>query len=187
MKRILLLVILVASLSTLQAQTEKGDWMVGGGFRLNTSGNNTEITLNPTAGAFIINNLALGANFSFSYLKTGSNVLGGSTNKITSFGVGPFARYYFTQAQVRPILHGQFNYLSQQIKVSAAPSNTNSGLNYFLGGGAAIFLNELVSIDGLLGYDHTKLKDLDGRGGFAMTIGFQVYLMKRQVDQVRGN
>ncbi|RYF96010.1 MAG: hypothetical protein EOO00_03755, partial [Chitinophagaceae bacterium] len=79
MKKLLLLLLTIACISFAKAQTEKGDWMVGGGFRLNTSDNNTEITLNPTAGAFIINNLALGANFTLSYLKTG-------TNKITSFG-----------------------------------------------------------------------------------------------------
>jgi hypothetical protein len=179
MKKISLLLLAIASFGMVQAQTEKGDWMVGGGFRLNTSDDNTEITLNPTAGAFVINNLALGANFSFSYSKTGSN-------KATIFGIGPFARYYFTQAQVRPIVHGQLNYISQQLKITGFPSNTSSGLNYFLGGGAAIFLNDQVSLDALLGYDHAKLKDFDGSGGFAMTIGFQVYLKKQQVDRVRG-
>ena len=37
----------------------------------------------------------------------------------------------------------------------------------------------------VMGYDHTKLKIL-GSGGFAMTIGFQVYLLKNQMDKVRG-
>jgi hypothetical protein len=179
MKRILLTMALSATFIIANAQTEKGDWMVGGGFRLNTSGDNTEITLNPNAGAFVINNLALGGNFQFSYSKIGDN-------KVTVFGIGPFVRYYFTEANVRPIVQGHFNYISRQSKISGFPSNTSSGINYFLGGGAAIFISDQVSIDGLLGYDHTKLKDIDGSGGFAMTIGFQVYLLKRQVDKVRG-
>lgn len=179
MKKILLTLALSAGLIIANAQTEKGDWMVGGGFRLNTSDKNTEITLNPNAGLFIINNLALGGNFSFSYNKV-------EDDKITAFGIGPFVRYYFTNANVRPILHGHLNFISAKRNLSGIGSNTNTGLNYFLGGGAAIFLNDQVSIDGLLGYDHTKFNDFDGSGGFAMTIGFQVYLLKHQMDKVRG-
>lgn len=179
MKKILLTLVLSFGLIVANAQTEKGDWMVGGGFRLNTSDNNTVIALTPNAGVFIIKNLALGGNLEFSYAKTGDT-------KITVFGIGPFVRYYFTNANVKPILHGNLGFISQTTKTTGFPSSTNSGLNYFLGGGAAIFISDQVSIDALLGYDHTKIKDFDGSGGFAMTIGFQVYLLKRQMDKVRG-
>ena len=160
------------------AQTETGDWMVGGSFRLNTGDNNTTIGLTPNAGVFIIRNLAIGGNIGFDYSKLGNN-------KTTDFRIGPFTRYYFTQANVRPILHGSFNYVNRQNKLPNY-SNTEKGINFFLGAGAAIFLNEQVSLDALMGYNHTKLKDFDGNGGFAMTIGFQVYLLKDQVDKVRG-
>jgi len=178
MKKILLTLFLVTVLIHANAQTEKGDWMVGGGFRLNTAENNTVIALNPNAGLFVINNLALGGNLGFSYTKTG-------TVKVTGFGIGPFVRYYFTNANVRPILHSHLNFLSEKTKVTTS-SSTNTGINYFLGGGAAIFISDQVSLDALLGYDHTKIKDFEGSGGFAMTIGFQVYLLKRQMDKVRG-
>ena len=100
MKKILLtLTLSISAFIIANAQTEKGDWMVGGGFRLNTSDNNTEIALTPNAGAFVINNLALGGNLGFAYVKSGDT-------KVTSFGIGPFVRYYFTNANVRPIFHG---------------------------------------------------------------------------------
>ncbi len=161
-----------------QAQTEKGDWMVGGGFNLNTSKNNTVIALSPSAAAFVVNNLALGGNLKLSYNKEGAS-------KITSFGIGPWVRGYFTQANVRPILQGSFSFLSSKNKVYNV-STTNNGTNFFLGGGAAIFLSSHVSLDALLGYDHTKYNGLDGSGGFAMNIGFQVYLHRRQVERLRG-
>ena len=161
------------------AQTEKGDWMIGGNFRLNTSDNNTEITLAPDAGVFIINNLALGANIAFVYAKSGDA-------KVTSFGIGPFLRYYFTNATVRPILQGSLNFTSEKTKITGYPSTTNNGTNYFLGGGAAIFISDQVSIDGLIGYYHSKFKGFNGGGGFALSIGFQVYLLQRQMDRVRG-
>ncbi len=177
MRKILLSLVLVLSFAYAQAQTEKGDWMVGGGFQLNTSDDNTQIALTPNAGLFVINNLAVGGNLVFDYSKDGNN-------KITEFGIGPFVRYYFTKANVRPILHANLNFTSLRIKAPSF-SNTENGLNYFLAGGAAIFISDQVSIDGLMGYAHSKYGS-SGNGGFALIIGFQVYLLKRQMDKVRG-
>lgn len=178
MKKIITGAFLVCLFSATSAQTEKGDWMVGGGLRLNTSDNNTEIAFEPNAGIFIINNLALGGDIALDYTKSGDT-------KYTSFGIGPFVRYYFTNANVRPIIHGKFDYLSSKVKVPGT-SSTNTGINFFLGGGAAIFVSDQVSLDILLGYDHTKYKDFNGSGGFALTVGFQVYLLKHQVERLRG-
>jgi outer membrane protein len=178
MRKILLSLTLVLAFACTQAQTERGDWMVGGSFQLNTSENNTQIALTPNAGLFVINNLAIGGNVIIDYSKVGDN-------KRTDIGIGPFIRYYFTQAKVRPILHGSFNFISSRNKTPLY-SNTENGINYFLGGGAAIFISDQVSIDGLMGYAHSKYSDFDGSGGFALTIGFQVYLLKRQMDKVRG-
>lgn len=179
MKKILLTLLPVFTLLIANAQTEKGDWMVGGGFQLNTSDNNTIIALTPNAGIFAINNLAVGGNLRFSYIKS-------DDTKVTDFGIGPFVRYYFTNANIRPILHGSFDFLSSKTKIVGLGSSSSTGINYFLGGGAAIFISDQVSIDALLGYDHTKYKKSDGSGGFAMTVGFQVYLLKRQMDKIRG-
>lgn len=180
MKKIVFTLLLAAGVVLVQAQTNKGDWMVGGSFRLNTGENNTTIGFTPNAAAFLIRNLAVGGNVGFDYSKLGNN-------KTTDFRVGPFLRYYFTQADVRPIIQGSFNYVNRQLKNTAiSSSNTEKGINFFLGGGAAIFLNDQVSLDAVLGYNHTKLKGFDSDGGFAMTIGFQVYLLQRQVDRIRG-
>jgi hypothetical protein len=178
MKELITISLLIALFTTANAQTEKEDWMVGGGLRLNTSDNNTQIAFEPNAGIFVIKNLAVGANISLNYTKAGDT-------KVTSFGIGPFVRYYFTNANVRPLLHANLNYLSSKVKTPVITS-TNNGLNFFLGGGAAIFVSDQVSLDILLGYDHTKYKDFDGSGGFALTIGFQVYLLKRQVERLQG-
>jgi hypothetical protein len=178
MKKFIVASLLFALFTTANAQTEKQDWMVGGGLRLNTSDNNTEIAFQPNAGIFVIKNLAVGANISLDYSKAGDS-------KVTTFGIGPFVRYYFTNAKVRPLLQGNLNYLSSKLKTPAFTS-TNTGLNFFLGGGAAIFVSDQVSLDILIGYDHTKYKDFDGSGGFALTIGFQVYLLRRQVEKLRG-
>lgn len=180
MKKILVVLALMAGVQQLHAQTATNDWMVGGNFRLNTTDNNTAISFTPNAGIFIIDNLAIGGNLSLSYSKFGNT-------KVTDFGIGPFARYYFTTESqaVRPLLHGSFNFLSNRTKNSLG-TGTNSGTSYFVGGGAAIFISKNVSIDALMGYDHSKLKNFSGSGGFAFNVGFQVYLLKDQVEKVRG-
>jgi hypothetical protein len=178
MKKIITVTLFIVLFTKANAQTERGDWMIGGGLRLNTSKNNTEIAFEPNAGIFIINNLAVGGNIALDYTKAGDT-------KTTSFGIGPFLRWYFTNANARPLLQVNTNYLSSKVSIPGS-SSTNNGLNFFLGGGAAIFVSDQVSLDILLGYDHTKYKDFAGSGGFAMTIGFQVYLLKRQADRLRG-
>ncbi len=181
MKKSLLSIIALAGFIVANAQTEQGDWMVGGNFRLNTSDKNTEIVFTPNAGIFVVDNLAIGGNFSLSHTKSGNN-------KYTSFGVGPFARYYFTTASqtVRPIIHGSFNYLSTKNKIANVATSTNTGTNFFIGGGAAAFISNSVSIDAVMGYDRTKYKSFDGSGGFAFNIGFQVYINKGLMEKVTG-
>jgi hypothetical protein len=174
---ILFFVFSIALVVGVQAQTEKGDWLVGGILDLNTSSENTSFQFSPNAGYFVINNLAVGANLQISYDKLGSL-------KVNSFGVGPFVRYYFTDAKIKPFFTGDMNFLNRKITTNIG-SNTESAFNYFLGGGAAIFINENVAIEGILGYDHTKVSDEDGSGGLRLRVGFQVYLNRHQVRNVR--
>ncbi len=172
MKRICLSVLCISFVVAVNAQTNKNDWMVGGHLRLNTSSSNTEIGFSPSAGLFVIDNLAIGGNVLFNYSKAGDN-------KRTDVGIGPFARYIFTsQNNVRPIIQTSFNFLSTRNEAGNT-SSTQNGINYFIGGGASIFLSDRVSIDGLMGYQHSKYKGFDGSGGFALNIGFQVYLPKK--------
>ncbi|MEP7376619.1 MAG: outer membrane beta-barrel protein [Chitinophagaceae bacterium] len=179
MKKILLSLVLVSVFIVADAQTDKGDWLVGGYFRLNTSKNNTQIALSPDAALFVIKNLAIGGNLTLAYSK------GGDANS-TLFSIGPYVRYYFTNANIRPILQGTVNFASQKLKISGLPSTTNNGTSYFLGGGAAIFISDQVSIDGVMGYEHSKFGGFSGGGGFALNVGFQVYLLRNQMDKLRG-
>jgi Outer membrane protein beta-barrel domain len=171
MRKMLTAIAVMTIMATANAQTQKNDWMVGGNFRLNTAKNNTQIAFTPNAGLFVIDNLAVGGNITLSHSKSGDD-------KVTSFGVGPFVRYYFTtdNQPIRPIIHSSLNFLSTKVATTGA-SSTNSGLNFFVGGGAAMFISENVSIDALMGYERTKYKDFDGSGGFSFNVGFQVYLL----------
>ena len=179
MKKIIAIIFFAGIFYTINAQTEKGDWIVGGRVDLNTGKNSTQIRFNPGAGVFIIDNLAIGGNFAIDYAKSGDL-------KTTTFGVGPFARYYFTKSNAKPLVHTAFNYISSKAK-GPSTSITNNGINFLAAGGVALFINPNVAVEILAGYSHTKYKDFEGSGGFNLGIGFQVYLSKRQVDDIRSN
>ena len=159
------------------AQTDQGDWLIGGRFDLNTGENSSRFSFSPGAGIFVINNLAIGGNFAIDYVKSGDV-------KTTDFGLGPFARYYFTTSNAKPLVHTAFNYISSKVK-GPSTSITNNGFNFLAAGGVALFINQNVSVEILAGYSHVKYKDFDGSGGFNLGVGFQVYLSKRQVDDMR--
>jgi hypothetical protein len=175
----LLLFILIAGAAT--AQTEQGNWLVGGNLNLNTASNNTQFDVTPMAGYFFANNLAAGLNLNVDLTKFG-------TAKTTAWGLGPFVRYYFGTANVRPLLDGSFDYTSRKTKVTSVDaSSTSNAMDYFLGGGVAAFINRNVAIEGLAGYSHTKIRHSGedaGSGGFNLRIGFQVYLSSGQMSSV---
>lgn len=160
------------------AQTEKGDWLVGGRIDLNTGDNSTNIGFTPSAGLFVINNLAVGGNILIDYNKS-------ADIKVTNFGIGPFVRYYFTESKVRPLLQLAVNFISTKVKTPLG-SESNTGTSLFLGGGAAIFINENMSLEPIIGYANTKYKNFEGSGAFSFGFGFQAYINKGQVDKLRG-
>lgn len=161
------------------AQTEKGDWLVGGLLNLNTAKNNTTFTFSPNAGYFILNKFAIGGNLVFSYEKLGDL-------KINTFGIGPIVRYYFTDEKVRPFFAGDMTFEKRKFETSAG-SNTEDAFGWFLGGGAAFFINENIAVDAILGYAHSKVSDEEGSGGLRLRVGFQVYLHRSQVQSARSS
>lgn len=179
MRKIFLAIFLSGIFITANAQTDKGDWMVGGRIDINTGDNSTHIGISPNGAYFILKNVGVGGNLMIDHNKSGSN-------KVTDIGIGPFARYYFGSAKARPLVQAGFSFLSSKVK-GPTFSSTNTGSNIFLGGGVAVFINDNVTIEIITGYSNTKYKGFESSGGFRLGIGFQVYLSRRQVDDLRGN
>ena len=178
-KNVFTLLAILLMAGSVSAQTEEGGWLVGGNFNLNTSSNNTSFGFSPSAGYFFANNFAAGAMFDYGYSKV-------VNTKSTSLSIGPFARYYFGNGDARPLIHGQYGYVSRKTEDNLTSSTANGG-NYFIAGGLAGFINRNVSIEGLAGYSHTKFRhSVGGTGGFALKIGFQVYLSGSQMSKVTG-
>lgn len=164
---------------SVSGQTEKGDWLVGGLLDLNTAKNSTTFNFSPNAGYFLVDNLAIGGNLVFAYDKLGDL-------KVTTFGIGPFVRYYFTDDKVRPFFAGDMTFEKRKFETTQG-SNTEDAFSWFLGGGAAFFINENVAVDGIIGYSHSKVSDEEGSGGLRLRVGFQVYINRSQVQSVRSS
>lgn len=178
MKKFLLLPILLLSFQLLHAQTDKGDWMVGGMLGFNTAKNSATVSFDPQVGYFFLKNLVMGGQFNLDYSEQGSI-------HITDFGIGPFVRYYFGETKARPFFAGDMDFITNRVKTNTTTINSQA-FGYFLGGGASFFINDNVAVDGVLGYRHTKYKNEDGRGGLNFRVGFQVFLSHRQVSRITG-
>lgn len=178
MKRIVLSVMSLIVMSVaVNAQTDKGDWMVGGEMTINTTKGNTDFTLQPNAGYFFANNFAAGAEFLLSFGKK-------DQTKYSSFGVGPFARYYFNlkDEHFKPLVQGSFG-ISTETDKNPAFKDSYTVTTFFLGAGAAYFINRNVALEGLAGYNNSKVENNDANGGFRFRIGFQVHLLGGEVKR----
>jgi len=175
MKKIFLATALFATISSF-AQTEKGDWLVGGTVGFRTNKNNSSINISPNAGYFFANNFAAGANVQIDFSKVGDY-------KTTDLGLGPFARYYFEGSTVRPFVTTSFNYLYTKAKTNLSTSS-ESGYGWFFGIGAAAFINQNVALESIAGYNYSRYGGV-GYSGFALNVGFQVYINKGKMDSYR--
>jgi hypothetical protein len=171
------------------AQTEMGGWLIGGNLNLNTAKNNTVIGVTPSAGYFFADNFAAGANISLDYSKYEVST---GEGRSTTFGVGPFARYYFGSSNTRPLIHGSWNFISEKDKSTVfnprtETTITRNGSQFFIGGGLAGFINRNVALEALAGYNHFKYRHAgEGSGGFLLRVGFQVYLSGSQMSRATG-
>ena len=154
------------------AQTSSGTRLVGidGNIGLNFIENNDDqifLSLNPSYGVFIQDNLAIGGTLGLEYQKLGSS-------SSTALSLLPFGRYYFgetgsyqffAEAALGLYLQGQKNNFG---------SDNETALRFQLGPGVAFFLSENVSLDLQLLYDRIGGNFDFGRMG--LFFGFQVYL-----------
>ena len=138
MKKLFLSALLGIATSGAIAQMSQGAFMMGGNFDFNlTSGNKsstTSLTIAPTAGLFLVENMGIGASVgfnSYNYKANGTSISSGS-----SIFISPFTRYYFAGNAF-----GQFD----------IPLNLSKNANYDFGTkmklGYDIFLTDNVALE----------------------------------------
>jgi hypothetical protein len=157
-----------------------GNWLVGGSVGSTNFNFETEtfnISLNPRAGYFISDRLAIGA-----LVTLGLDAYNGGTN--FQYGIGPFARYYFPEGG------SPTNRWFGEANVGIAGSHREDSdednpvsLQLGVAAGYAHFITPSVALEGMLGYTYSEAdinSDTGGSSGIGLTLGFQVYLPGRR-------
>jgi outer membrane protein len=193
MKKLLLASVTALFVVSLNAQTQQGKFLFSGSSTINASfmttkasydGQNapddtkeTTLKIQPTIGYFVINNLAIELSTALEYSKTKA---GSNESSSTSLIIGPLVRYYVGQSKVKPYMEGGLGLSTHQSKAEDGSEMKFSGMAYQIGLGVGYFVNEHVSIDGIVNYMGTNLKYSEDSklkislGGINIGLGFTV-------------
>ncbi|SEK57308.1 hypothetical protein [Parapedobacter koreensis] len=153
------------------APVQQGNWIVGGSLGslgYSFEGENFNISLNPRAGYFISDGIAIGLGL------VGSLATVPDEDDVWGYGVAPFIRYYFPEGSSST---GRF---FAQGDVGISGSSPGSGASLALGAnvGYAHFITSSVALEVTAGYNYSKatVSGSTGQSGLGVALGFQVYL-----------
>ena len=189
MKKTLLIVAGLFCAVFANAQTEKGNMIVGGDVSMDFAtnkaesggtsvdvGKTTSIEVSPQFGYFVMDRLAIGAELSYQN-ETFKPDGGGNDDTFSLVALGPFAKYYLENG-----LFGQLNVGFGSAKFDNGVNETKySASAWRLGLGYAAFLNEHIAVEPMLSYgsDVLKNKDTDVKSidnSFRISVGFTIFL-----------
>lgn len=166
---------LLLSQEQIKAQTEKGNFLVGGSSNLGFTSYGTKwetdygsgeqgkfrnLDLTVQSGYFVFNNFAAGLGIPFSYSKEIEDNDYYVSSSITFI---PFVCWYFGKGKLKPFIAGGIGpgwgkeHYSSDIDLKI-PTKI---LACEIDGGLAVFLNEHISLDFGLGYAYTSTKWTD--------------------------
>lgn len=150
---------------------QQGNWIVGGSLGslgYSFEGENFNIMLNPRAGYFVSDGVAIGLSL------IGSLATVPDEDDLWGYGVAPFVRYYFPQGSSAS---GRF---FAQGDIGIAGSSPGSGASFALGAnvGYAHFITQSVALEATAGYNYSKatVSGSTGQSGLGIALGFQIYL-----------
>lgn len=139
----------------------------------NNSG--TSIGINPNAGLFVADAIAVGASLPIGFSASGNS---NSSYSSMNFGLGAFGRYYFVVSDPISFFGGlgigftstswnsKTTFLGEEFKDSGSSTNENLSLS----AGAVYFLNESIGVEGTL-----NLNNLTNNANLNLNLGFQIY------------
>ena len=180
------------------AQTSMGTWSVGGnvgfsGNRNQNAGNETKnstYTFSPSVGYFVADNLMVGADVSMNVSRQEDD---NNTYKQTSFGIGPFLRYYKFTKNEQFAFYGDFGfgYASGKDKQNNNDPTKSRAFNMYLSPGFTWFptshwgIEFQVNLLSFTSYDPDTDRDDDktnyfnfGLNTFSPSIGIRYFIGK---------
>lgn len=168
MKKLFLVAIIAMFSFTMNAQTEKGNWVIGGtttmsfghttstaefdGVESDDDLKTTTINITPSVGFFVIDNLSVGFDLGFNSNKSKINE---NENKVSSFSVIPNAAYYFNASdKFKPYVGLGAGYIATSR--GDDDSDKSSGLAIRGKGGLAYFITESIAVNFAVEYLNTS-------------------------------
>ena len=160
-------------------QTQKGTVLLGGnlamGLGTNWGARQWNIRVNPYAGLFVRENLAVGFR---------------GTGQRNSFGIGSFssaagalfARKYFGQTRWRPLVQLDGGYSVQFQEFDGGEPTTDTGAQMSASAGAAYFINENIAVESVWDYNRTWFDRGFTTSNFLFLVGFQIHLPPKRRD-----
>ena len=202
-------VVFILFIHNINAQLEKNTWLLGGNFNFNQQKNNgyfkfinrgyslnenyysnkVSISFNSNIGYFIIDKLALGVNFNFSYINDPGQY--GVITKDLILDYGTFARYYLLKKEKNFNIPIIINYaFLKKIYYDLGSYNNYIKQNTFkFQTGLDFFLNSALGLEFLIGYGYTEYnQNLNDYfisyenkyvNELLINIGFQFHLIKK--------
>lgn len=187
---IIALAVGISSSGILSAQTTKGKFLIGEFTNVSLTGNGTPMNMNlgwsshkvksdsrdsdnsnsnkefslnltPRVGYFVIDNLAVGLDFTLAYTHTKGND-GRYISNMTRFGTGPFLRYYIPSQKLLPFAEASYSIGSSKTAWeydNFDDERTTKVQQYGFGIGLGVPLGEKVSFDNLIGYQSYIYKE----------------------------
>lgn len=156
MKKVLpVIILMIASLVESNAQTSQGSLSFGGSIGVTNTkdednGEDTrtsEFRFQPSVGYFVIDNLMVGLNVSLTAEKIDDGF--GGDDKINTFLVGPFARYYKFTSNEKFAFFGEVGTLfgTRTNKPDGLDETKAGTFNIYLSPGFSYFFNEHWAMD----------------------------------------
>ncbi len=171
----LFFILTLFSFLTSNAQITKRNWMVGGTGSFysaqlkdnNMTSSSIGLELRPNLGLFVIDKFALGITPLFAYNKTENN------SSVISYGIGPYARYYFLKPEnrINVLTHVGYSYYGNN-----STNDTSSALDFKAG--PVLFFNSSVALEMTLNYNLNNLDSSTKYNIFSLGLGFQIHLEK---------
>ena len=186
---------LLALVTTTHAQTDKGRLIVGGSANISESFQSTTHTFNlalqPTFGAFVIDNLAIGGTYSFGVGSTrtvnATTEVRSTTTTINTL-VGPLVKYYFGKKAMKPFLSANAGYsVYTQLKSNSSPGSSTSIANYDGGqfggsAGIAYFFNQHIALESAMYITTSAYKTQIPTTRFGFSFGLYAFLDKKKQE-----
>lgn len=137
----------------------------------------TSFSVSPRAGYFIIDNLVTGLQVRYRSNKL--DFENGGETKTSSILAQSFARYYFLEDNIRPIVYASIGVGSSLTETDS--KNRENLFGYEAGVGLVFLFSKHFSVDFTIGYNNLKTSPKDSdfeveTSGVVSAIGFSIYL-----------